>query len=168
MEIIFNTGKYKRKITKKPRINTNEGPPGKNVQISAYIVERPDSTYPVSIKPYKLDLTQFGEKVRDQVKFRITNVSDKSVNTSMIATSSEYFEVDLPSSVGPGESAEGVLKLKEFALDKEFEKSFTFDLDDAPKTRFTVPVRRKLRPSVQQARDAQKNVDLRGDKKGDG
>ncbi len=85
----------------------------------------------------------------------------------MVATAGDYFEVELPGSVDPGESVEGVLKLKEFALDKEFEKSFTFDLDDAAKTRFTVPVKRKMRPSVQQAKDAQTNVDLRGNKKDD-
>ena len=65
LEIIFNTKKYTKRITKSPRIQTNEGPPDKRVQIISEVVARPDSTYPVVIIPYKLDLTQFGEKIRD-------------------------------------------------------------------------------------------------------
>ena len=158
LEIIFDTGKYKRKITKRPKIVTNEGPPGKRVQIISNVIQRPDSTYPAAIKPYKLDLTQFGEKIRNEVKFRITNVSDKSLVPTIVSSADEYFEVELPNSIGPGESGEAKLKLKEYSLDKEFEKSFTFELDDAASSRFTVPVKRKLRPSLSDAQ-TQVNAD---------
>lgn len=114
------------------------------------VVDRPDATYPVTIKPYKLDLTQFGSKVRNMVTFRITNVSDKTLTPEMVAIADRYFKVDLPESIEPGESGEARLKLNESALDQEFEKSFTFELNDPVKSRFTVPVKRKLRPSIQQ------------------
>ncbi len=139
-----------KKVTKKPKITTNEGPPGKGVTIMCNVVDRPDATYPVTIKPYKLDLTQFGSKVRNMVTFRITNVSDKTLKPKVVAIPNQYFKVDLPESIEPGESGEARLKLVESALDEEFEKSFTFELDDATQSRFTVPVKRKLRPSVQQ------------------
>lgn len=143
-----------RKITKKPRIKTNEGPPGKQVEIICNVVDRPDSTYPIVIKPYKLDLTQFGRKVRDQVTFKITNVSDRTLTPSILVAADKYFEVKLPEGIEPGESGEARIKLKEFALDEEFEKSFTLVLDDPLATRFTVPVKRKLRPSVNQSADS--------------
>lgn len=159
LEIILDTGRFMRKVTKKPRIKTNEGPPGKQVEIVCNVVDRPDSTYPIVIKPYKLDLTQFGRKVRDQVTFKITNVSDRPLTPSVLASAGRYFEVKLPDAIEPGESGEAKIKLKESALEEEFEKSFTLVLDDPLATRFTVPVKRKLRPSIKQAADSNEESD---------
>jgi hypothetical protein len=130
---------------------TNTENPSQFVTISSFVVARPDSTFPVIIKPYKLDLTQFGEKVRDEVTFKMTNVSDEKIDVSMVSFAYEYFEVDLPSRISPGETAEVTLKLKKDAMDKEFEKSFTMQVSGEGDLRFTVPVKRKLRPSIQQA-----------------
>ena len=74
LEIIFSTKQYKTRVTKRPSIQTNEGPPNKRVQIIATVVLRPDSTYPLVMRPYKLDLTQFGDKVRKDIEFTI-NIS---------------------------------------------------------------------------------------------
>ena len=105
----------------------------------------------MAIKPYKLDLTQFGEKIRNEVKFRITNVSDKPLSPNMVSSADKYFQVEFPESIEPGESGQAILKLNDFSLDQEFEKSFTFELNDAAFSRFTVPVKRKLRPSLSEA-----------------
>lgn len=110
------------------------------------MVERPDSTYPAQLKPYKLDLTQFGDKVRDEVTFKITNVSDKQLKPTLVDCASQYFEVELPDVVKPGDYANAKVKLTEKALDVEFEKSFTISFDDAQQSRYTMPVKRKLRP----------------------
>ncbi|MFQ5453173.1 MAG: hypothetical protein ACE5D6_03190 [Candidatus Zixiibacteriota bacterium] len=147
LEIIFSTKKYKSRITKRPKIQTNEGPPDKYVQIITDVVTRPDSTYPIVIRPYKLDLSQFGEKVRDEVSFKITNVSDEKLKVSMISDYEDYFKVKLPKSISPGKTVEAKLKLNKESIDKSFEKSFTVELDDEKQTRFTIPVKRKLRPS---------------------
>ncbi len=108
-------------------------------------MRRPDSTYPIIIKPYKLDISQFGEKTRDQMKFTITNVSDSSYDLSTVAWPKQYLTVTLPKSVAAGKSAEGSIKLSPDALKKEFEKSITIQLSDAKKSRFTIPVKRALR-----------------------
>lgn len=137
-------------MVKSPRIQTNEGPPDKRVQIITSVVARPDSTYPVVISPYKIDLSQFGDKVRDEMKFAITNNSDAKLDLTMISTFDEYFEVDLPKSISAGETKEAVLKLKQEAVTENFEKSFTFELNDEAKSRFTVPVKRTLRSQGEQ------------------
>lgn len=116
----------------------------------ATVVERPDSTYPVQLKPYKLDLTQFGDKVRDEVTFKITNISDKELKPTMVSSAGEYFEVQLPAVVKPGDYATAKVKLTKSALDQEFEKSFTISFDDPLESRYTMPVKRKLRPSASQ------------------
>lgn len=149
LEIIFSTKSYKNRITKRPKIQTNEGPPDKRVQIIADVVARPDSTYPLVMKPYKLDLSQFGEKLRDRIDFTITNVSDEKVDLSMISFAKDYFDVNLPSSISAGESASCSLKLKNGAIKKDFEKSFTIETSDSKNSRFTMPVKRKLRNSTQ-------------------
>jgi hypothetical protein len=108
-------------------------------------MRRPDSTYPIIIKPYKLDISQFGEKTRDQMKFTITNVSDSSYDLSLAAVPSQLLTVTLPKSVPAGKSAEGSIKLLPGALKKEFEKSITIQLSDGKSSRFTIPVKRALR-----------------------
>ncbi len=145
LEIIFSTKRYKNRVTKRPKIQTNEGPPDKYVQIVSHVVERPDSTYPVIIRPYKLDLSQFTQKVRDKITFEIKNVSDMELDFSMVSVPEGLFELDLPESVKPGGEVKGTLKLKKEAISESFEKSFTIQLNDEKKSRFTIPVKRTVR-----------------------
>lgn len=137
-------------VTKRPTIKTNEGPPDKSVQISCSISTRPDSTYPILIKPYKLDLTQFGEKVRSETKFTIENISDKDLDLSMVYSPSELITVTLPKVVKAGKTAEGVAKLTKAGVDAEFEKAITLQLSDEKSSRFTIPVKRSIRKPGQE------------------
>ncbi len=148
LEIIFSTKAYTQRVTKRPRIVTNEGQPDKNVSIVAEVIQRPDSTYPVIVKPYKLDISQFGEKVRDRMKFTITNVSDKEIELTMIADIPKYAEISLPKKIGAGQSASGEVKLLPAALDKQLEKSFTFQAGEGKGVRFTVPVKRSIKSTT--------------------
>jgi hypothetical protein len=121
------------------------------VQIIATVVPRPDSTYPVVIKPDKLDMSQITEKVIDEYEFKIINRSDEDLEVILIADAPRFFELDLPKKIGAGESEEGQVKLLKSVLDESFEKSFTFELNDEKNSRFTVPVKRRMKsnPAVQ-------------------
>jgi len=145
LEVIFDTRHYTGKVTKRPTIQTNEGPPDKFVQFDCEVMSRPDSTYPVVITPYKLDISQFGEKVRDQMKFKIANLSEEALTVTACSVPDDFVTLTLPSSVPPSGSAEGTIKLKSDVLKKQFEKSITIQLGDAKNTRFTIPVKRSLR-----------------------
>ena len=147
LEIIFSTKRYKSKISKRPSIQTNEGPPNKHVQISSQVTDRPDSTYPIIIQPYKLDLSQFSEKVIEKKKFMIMNASDQKLEVSLISMPDDLFEIKLPKSIKPGKSAKGELKLRREAYGDSFEKSVTIEVvgvQDSDTTRFTIPVKRSL------------------------
>ena len=110
------------------------------------MVVRPDSTFPVIIKPYKLDVSQFGEKVRDEMSFTITNVSEQDLTPTLVSWPPSMLEVvELPKKIEAGKSAEGRIKIREDKLSESFEKSFTFELNDESKSRFTVPVKRKVK-----------------------
>ena len=147
LEIVFHTKRYKSKITKKPSIQTNEGPPNKHVQIKTQVTDRPDSTYPIIIQPYKLDLSQFSEKVIKKKKFMITNASDQKLEISLISMPDDIFKIKLPKSIKPGKSAKGELVLRSEAYGDSFEKSVTIEVvgvQDSDTTRFTIPVKRSL------------------------
>jgi len=150
LEIIFSTRSYHSRTAKRPRISTNEK--GKEathyVRINAHVVERPDSTYPVIVDPYKLDLSQFNEKVIDEKEFEIVNVSDEDLRLTLVSWPREYCEVKLPKSIGRGKTGKGEIRLKEKGLEEPFEKSLTFELSDESKTRFTVPIKRSVRVSA--------------------
>ena len=147
LEIVFHTKRYKSKITKRPSIQTNEGPPNKHVQIKTQVTDRPDSTYPIIIQPYKIDLSQFSEKVIEKKKFMIMNASDQKLKVSLISMPDDLFEIKLPKSIKPGKSAKGELKLRREAYGDSFEKSVTIEVvgvQDSDTTRFTIPVKRSL------------------------
>lgn len=145
LEIIFSTKKYKKRMKKSPRITTNEGPPDKKVSIETIVVVHPDSTYPVIIEPYKVDLSQFSDKKVDKREFEISNVSNEKLDLTLIAFPLGLMEIDLPKSIDPGETVSGKVVLNDEALARSFNKSFTFELGDENRTRFTVPVKRTLR-----------------------
>jgi hypothetical protein len=149
LEIVFSTGHYSGPVTKRPRIETNETTSTKYMSIQTNVVQRPDSTYPLQIRPYKLDMSQFGEKVRDKMPFTIANVSDVKHGLILVSYPTELMTVDMPSDVAAGASAEGLVTLTPAATEKAFETSITFQLNDDAKTRFTIPIKRSLKSPTQ-------------------
>jgi hypothetical protein len=78
-------------------------------------------------------------------------VSDQDLSLTVIDQPDGLFDITLPAMIKAGESAEGVLKLRDDALDTEFQKSVTIQLNDEQTTRFTIPVKRSLRAPGPQA-----------------
>lgn len=115
------------------------------MSIIADVIQRPDSTYPIIIRPYKLDVSQFGEKIRDKMKFTIVNSSEKEVALKLVATLPGYATIDIPQKIGARQSAGGEIKLLPTVLDKSFEKSFTIEVTSDTTSRFTVPVKRSIK-----------------------
>ncbi len=144
LDIIFSTKSSLNRVSKSPTIQTNEGPPDKHLQIIATIVAQPDSTFPLVIQPYKLDVSQKTDKTIDKIEFSILNVSDEDLTIEFISGSDSYFQVELPPMVKQGETAKGRLILHQAALAKTFQKSFTIQAGDDAGSRFTIPVKRGL------------------------
>ncbi|MFZ1682946.1 MAG: DUF1573 domain-containing protein [Candidatus Zixiibacteriota bacterium] len=145
LEIIFNTGTYVGLVEKQPRVLANDTTAERIIHFQANVVTRPDSTYPVVVDPYKLDISQFGEKQRTAIGFSVRNAATQPLKLTMVSTTPEYFTVELPKVVEPGKSVDGMVKLTPLALTKDFEKSFTFQVGDERQSRFTVPVKRTMR-----------------------
>ncbi len=141
LEIIFNTGHYTNMVGKVPTIVTNEGSGFKTVRINAFVTAKPDSTYPIVLKPAKLDLTQTGSASPIQAKVVMVNVSGQKLIPTLVSAPRSLVGVVLPNSIPAGGSAEMVVKLKKNGLNKAFDKSITIELNDQNRTRFTLPVR---------------------------
>lgn len=143
--MIFNTRSYRGNQTKRPSITTNEGADKKYVKISSEIIMNPDSTYPIIIKPYKFDVSQFGEKERKKLEFEIFNVSSQDLAIKLLDMPANMFKLKLPKKVKAGKSEKGTIEILDEYVSEEFEKSLTVELSDDAMTRFTVPVKRTIR-----------------------
>ncbi len=144
MEIIFSTGGHVGSISKSPTIQTNEGPPQRNVTIKCDVVRAPDSTYPVVMQPYRISVSRAGKIEIDEGKTKITNLSDQDLQVAVIDTPPGYFTIDAPKVVKKGATGELKLKVDKAHLDESFEKSITLEFNDTAKSRFTIPVIRRL------------------------
>jgi hypothetical protein len=145
LEIIFSSKLYFNRVVKKPVIELENTPDPRFVEISSYVIPRPDSAAPLRLDPFKLDISQYGEAVRDRAKFSLTNVSDQELAITIVAPPDEFGVLTMPGKIGPGETVEAELVLKPGRLGEELEKSFTFQVNDEYSTRYTIPVRRKLK-----------------------
>ncbi len=115
------------------------------VQIKANVVTRPDSTYPIAFKPYKFDISQYGDKPRTKLTFEVTNASDEDLELKVIDQPYGMFKIDMPDKVGAGKTAKGEITLNNDYVKDEFEKSITVEVNDAEHSRFTIPVKRVIR-----------------------
>ena len=148
LEVIFSTKSYKGRVAKVPRIYTNADTAAnafRMVRIMAMVEPRPDSTYPVVVTPYKVDVSQFGSQKRDRASFTVKNVSEQNLDISLVVVPDDVIQVELPKAVGAGQSVTGKVTVLPSALSEEFERSFTFEVSDSAHTRFTVPVQRGVR-----------------------
>ncbi|MFC1475052.1 DUF1573 domain-containing protein [Candidatus Zixiibacteriota bacterium] len=139
LEIIFSTKTYKNKISKSPRIQTNEGPPEKRVTFQTFVVADTMTTYPLVLKPFKIDFTsQTGKPT--ELQFNITNLSDKDLNLKLVDYPVRFLSIDLPDKIHKNSSSSGTVKLVNNDLSDKFFKSFTIEVDDEENSRFTIPV----------------------------
>ncbi len=127
------------------------------MEINSDIVTNPDSTYPITIQPYKFNISQFGEKERSKLEFQITNVSNEDLEISLVDMPQGMFEIKLPKKVKAGKTEEGKIQINDDFLSTEFKKSITIELNDKALSRFTIPVERTIRiPGVQSKAHSQK------------
>ncbi|MFH1687884.1 MAG: hypothetical protein ABIE70_10250 [bacterium] len=146
LEIIFSTKSYRRYIQKAPKLTTNEGPEDAVVRIGTMVCSNPGAEYPLLLAPHKLNLSRFSDSLDVlQGEIVITNRLNHSVFLEMIACPSELMQVNLPANLKPGQSDTIFVNLLGSAPEWSFEKSFTFELSDAARSRITVPVTRAVR-----------------------
>lgn len=145
LEIIFGTGAFTNSVIKSPRIETDAIPPVTNMHIKAFVVVKPNSTYPIIIRPFLLDMSHTAEGDRTETTFSITNVSDSPLKPILVSSDPRFVNITLPKIVPAGRTAEGQVRLTRAGAARELGMSFTIELNDAQSTRFTVPIKREIK-----------------------
>lgn len=140
LEITFDTRNYRNRTIKRPKIQTNEGPIDQYLKIISDVLVNPDSTYPLIISPFKLNIASDNKKSSNEIKFQIKNISDISVSLSKVYVPESLYSVDLPLKIEPGKTFDASIKLTGDGLTSNFENSFTIEADIGSKYRFTIPV----------------------------
>jgi hypothetical protein len=131
-------------VTKSPTIKTNENQPDKGVRIKTYVVAKPDSTFPVVLKPFKFVLHGSSDTTPVQLRFTIKNVSRQTLTPRLVSAPKSLLTVSLPELIPPGQSAQATVIITGPGTKETFEKSITLEFDDAAKSRFTVPIAYRL------------------------
>lgn len=145
LEVIFSSKRFTNRVNKHPRIQTNAG--DQVVEFLSTVVRRPDSTYPLVIKPFKFDMTPTPGSIRNEIRFSLENVSEQELTLLLVASRKSLFTVELPNKIPGGGKVEAVLRLTPDGAAQNFEKSFTIEVDDATTSRFTIPVKRSEKES---------------------
>lgn len=116
-----------------------------SVKITSEVISNPDSTYPIVISPYKFDISQFGEKERSWLEFKLTNISEEDIDVKLVDMPYEMFSVKLPKKIKAGKTETGKIQILDGFIESEFEKSMTIELNDKAVSRFTIPIKRTIR-----------------------
>ncbi len=145
LEIAFATGRYGGYVTKKPYIETNMGEEKTMLEINTHVLNFPDSALPLIITPARVDVSQFSATPRRKTSFTIQNMSQKDYALTLVDYPADYFAVKLPGAIKAGETVTAEIEVTEAKVPEEFEKSFTFQVNDDKSSRYSVPIKRMYR-----------------------
>ncbi|MEA3297871.1 MAG: DUF1573 domain-containing protein [candidate division Zixibacteria bacterium] len=145
LEILFSTKSYRGFLSKRPYLETNISEEKVYLKIKSELLDEPRKSKPVSLLPYKLDVSQFKPKPRLMADFRIINKDTVDYEIRLVDYADHLFDVTLPAVVKAGDSARGIVNVHESAIKTEFEHSLTFEINDKNKTRYSLPIVRKYR-----------------------
>ncbi|MCB2202273.1 DUF1573 domain-containing protein [bacterium] len=144
VELIFDTQHFHGSMSKGAYIYANDTTDRHLIGFYANVVTRPESMNPITIKPYKLDISQISSKPRTELDFTVTNTSNQPLDLFVVDYPPDYVTIDLPKHLKAGETGTGRIKLTDSAIKMQFEKSFTFGVTDEKGTRFTIPIKRTI------------------------
>lgn len=142
LEIIFDNANRLKTQTRPAYIISNDPAAGRyEVSFSCYVYGAGEATGPISIlKNKRLRLSTL-----DQGKdFAVTlkNVSREALTPRLVAFPAELVAIDVPEApIAPGSKAEIIVHVRSDLKQKNYLKSFTIEMSDAARTRYTVPIR---------------------------
>jgi hypothetical protein len=145
LEITFSSRQYQGELKRLIHIMYASDSLSKTFELKANVQRQMDKTEPLVVAPYKINVTQFGDKVRDKAEFVFEDKTNDDYKMSLVYYPSEIFDIKLPKKIKSGKKAEGEIKIKKVADFEKFEKSFTIELNDEAHTRYTIPVTREVR-----------------------
>ncbi len=148
LDLVFHSRAFVGYIVKKPAIKF-EGYDGNAIlQFYAEVLTKPEAARPLVMEPVKVDVSQFGEKVRRKGSFKLTNFTAHDLTITVIDSSFKSFDIKIPSQIKAGQSIEGQVTVRKDKIETEFEEAFTIELNDDGRTRYAIPVFRLYKPKA--------------------
>jgi len=145
LELFFSTKSYRGLVSKTTYLETNVGEAKEYIKVSTELLPDPDTVMPIHLSPARLDVSQFKPTVRQKARFYIHNKDSVDYQITLIDHADHVFDVTLPEVVKAHDSAWGGVILHDEAIGTEFEHSLTFEINDANRTRYSLPVKRMYR-----------------------
>jgi Protein of unknown function (DUF1573) len=113
------------------------------IRLSGEIVQEDDTlvNHLINLEPFGLEVL-FGEE-KKEYSIKLENISDQKIKAELVSFNHEYLEVKVPKKdIKPGKSRDIKLKFEKSNETERmgFNKSFTIELNDSLKTRYTIPV----------------------------
>ncbi len=152
LEIQFSTRSYRGYVAKRPYVETNSSVDKQYIRIDCELIPDDEVMSPIKIDPVRVDVSQFTKLPRRKAKFLLTNTSDKDYDIQVVDDKNKDFDITLPKKIKAGETVDGFIEVHEDAIEKDFEESATFQINDDGMTRFSIPVKRmyRVKPSSSQ------------------
>ncbi len=134
---VFQIGRY-------PYIFTNASDEPYRMALTGEVHLTLDSAKPVSITPYKCELSKINDISINEVEFTLTNRTDQDLQITLLTPSVDECIIEMPLMIAANGKAVGKIKVKDEFLDKEFKGSITIVFDNTNNTRISIPYRRKI------------------------
>lgn len=139
VDITFNTGQYKGKVTKTVNITAADSVQAQRVTILANVLASPDSATVLKIEPSILYFS--GTKQKHEISFDIENKTAGDITPQLVSSPADDFEIKLPKKIKAGQKSQAKVKLTAETIPPGYAKSFTFAIGDTKQSKFTVPIK---------------------------
>ncbi len=143
--MFWDTQRRSGKIGRYPKVFTNAGPDPYQITLTgnAQTILCGKSS-PISIIPFKWELSRVHERSIDSVAFVLHNNRENDLALEVLSFPVNECEVFLPDTLKAQSDNYGYVKVRSEYSDSEFVRSITFRLNDKDKTIYTIPIRRKV------------------------
>jgi uncharacterized protein YqfB (UPF0267 family) len=144
VELIFNTGKRRGgKVSKKATVTTNDNSRGNfQLALKGKIYTEHDSTHLITLSQGSIEFDP--ETIDNRVEIEVHNQSDEKLKMTLIDDPEAFLDIEVSGKdIKPGKERKIKVRIAEDCEVDHFKKSFTFELNDAEKTRYTIPIELK-------------------------
>jgi len=136
---VGNSGRY-------PYVFTNAGEDPSRIYLTANVALAIDSAQPLSIKPYRVELSRLPSMSLDTATIFLTNRTADSIQLAIVSNPVKEVRIDLPAGLAAGETVKCRFAVAPEYRDIDFERSITVLVSGGQENqaRYTIPIRRKI------------------------
>lgn len=143
VDVVLHTRAFLGFIEKRPLIRIADSNDSSHLKLYAEILVKPENAHPLVLTPEKVDVSQYSKKPRRKATFTIANNGPSDYQMAVVDSSGKSFDVVLPEVIKAGQKVEGQVIVHKSAVPTSFEESFTFEITDDGRSRYSVPIWRQ-------------------------